>query len=182
MNTSPRLPLSLIPLTALQNARTVLTPEQWRAAARQTYARSGHRCEACATPYPSGSSLGSGGWEAHETWLFEEGGVQKLVALRNLCQRCHKTTHLSFTRSRSGSDAVAAAALAHLARVNGWTSPAVAAEYARLELAICQARSRQTWKLDLSLLREFGIEPARARTSSPLPSGRSWWQRFLGTA
>lgn len=176
---APRLPLTLIPSSATQNARTQLSAEQWTEVRRQVYRRAGHRCEACQTPYPSGSPTGPGGWEAHEAWLFE-GGVQKLVALRNLCQRCHAVCH-SGRSFRLGGSRLAEPIVQHLMRVNGWDREA-AVSYILAEFALVRARSRQLWRLDLSLLREFGIEPTPARTSSPLPSGRSWWQRFLGMA
>lgn len=200
--TTLRLPITLIPVTALANARTVLTPEQWDQVRSLCYSRAGHKCEACGTSYPSGASTGAGGWEAHEMWDFRDAErIQRLDRILCLCQRCHAVTHFSFTRTRSGSDAVATAALEHLARVNGWTVRG-AALYVRRELAICKARSQRIWRLDLSLLREYGIEPATlvSRTLapcypiymglrtmgsehfSPQTTGRTWWQRLLGTA
>lgn len=178
--TAPRLPLTLIPSSATQNARTRLSAEQWSEVRHLCYSRAGHRCEACGTPYPSGSATGTGGWEAHEAWLFE-GGVQKLVALRNLCQRCHAVCH-SGRSFRLGGSQLAEPIVQQLMTVNGWESREATVAYIQNEFAVARARSRQLWRLDLSLLREFGIEPTRARTSSPLPSGRSWWQRFLGMA
>lgn len=200
--TTFRLPITLIPVTALANARTVLTPDQWDQVRSLCYSRAGHKCEACGTSYPSGAPTGTGGWEAHEMWEFREAErIQRLDRILCLCQRCHAVTHYSHTRSRSGSDAVAAAALTHLAATNGWTV-AEAALYVRRELAICKSRSQRTWRLELSLLREYGIEsPARATITvglgytrdmgshtsgleefSPRSTGRTWWQRFLGMA
>jgi hypothetical protein len=80
-----------------------------------------------------------------------------------------------------GGSQVAEPIVQQLMTVNGWEREATIA-YIQNEFAVVRAHSRQLWRLDLSLLREFGIEPTPARTSSPLPSGRSWWQRFLGTA
>lgn len=189
----PLLAISLIPITALANARTALTSQQWRAVARRTYSKAGHRCEICAA---------GGEMNCHELWRFLDGeGVQRLEALLCLDRRCHHAVHLGYTRRRSGSDSVAAAALAHLAAMNHWSVPEAAA-YARRELLICQARSQRTWRLDLSLLREYGIElPDRdaitlgirdtrdmaSQTTgpeqfSPPPGDRTWWRRLLGTA
>ena len=202
MTGRPRLPISLIPITALENARTVLTPEQWDQVRSLCYSRAGHKCEACGTSYPSGASTGAGGWEAHEMWEFVDvERIQRLDRVLCLCQRCHAVTHFSFTRTCSGSDAVAAAALTHLAAMNGWTV-AEAALYVRRELAICKSRSQRTWRLDLSILHGYGIEPATLDSStvapcypiamglrtmspeqfSPPSPGRTWWQRFLGMA
>lgn len=193
MTERPRLQIALIPVTALANARTVLTPQQWRAVARRTYVQAKHRCEVC----------GAGGeMNCHEAWKFLDGeGVQRLEALLCLDRRCHHAVHLGNTRRRSGSDAVASAALAHLAAMNHWSVPEAAA-HARRELLICRARSQRSWRLDLSLLREYGIElPGKEAITlgiryardmgshvagleefSPRPTGRTWWQRLLGSA
>ncbi len=199
---TPRLPLTLIPVTALANARTVLTPDQWDQVRSLCYSRAGHKCEACGTCHPSGSPTGAGGWEAHEMWDFRDAErIQRLDRILCLCQRCHAVTHFSFTRTRSGSDAVATAALEHLAGVNDWTLR-YAALYVRRGVAICKSRSQRTWRLDLSVLREYGIElvgqdnrtlgrgytrdmgsqTAGPEQFSPQSTGRTWWRRFLGTA
>lgn len=193
MTERPRLPLSLIPVTAVENARTVLAPQHWQAVAKQVYTAAQHHCQVCG---------GRGEMNCHEVWLFQDGeGVQRLEALLCLDRRCHHAVHLGNTRTRSGSDAVAAAALAHLAAMNRWSVPEAAA-YARRELIICRARSRRTWRLDLSVLRDYGIElvgqdditlgieytrdmgsqTAGPEQFSPQSTGRTWWQRLLGTA
>lgn len=149
MTSTLRLPLTLIPSSmSAVNVRTAL-PERWDEIRHQVYRP--HVCEAC------GGDNHDRPWEAHEYWGYE-GGRQVLTHIACLCDACHATTHLSRTRTVSGSDGVARDALARLARINGWSLPH-AAEYARRELALCKERSRRQWRLDLSLLtREFGIK------------------------
>ncbi len=169
MTDTLRLPLTLIPHSMWEvNVRTAL-PESWDEI-RHTVYRAG-RCEAC------GDGNGGRAWQAHEYWGFD-GNRQVLTHIANLCDVCHSATHLGRTRRFSGSDQAAKEALQHLAAVNGW-SLQQAAEYARRELALTAQRSKQPFRLDLSLLqREYGV-PVPPELGGPR---RGQLRRLLGAA
>ncbi len=168
---APRWPLGLIPTSAWGSAgRTGIPPEAWGVVRRACYARAHHRCEACGA---------NGRLEAHEWYQWDDArGIQRLGRIAAACPTHHAAVHLGRTRSLSGSDRAAREALAELAQANGWSVPQ-AALYARHELALCAARSKRRWTLDLSALAEFGI------AIPPVPGGRhggqrGWLARLLG--
>jgi hypothetical protein len=67
-----------------------------------------------------------------------------------LCDFCHEVTHMGLTRTNGRHGA----ALAHLARVNGW-SRRTAADYARQCFDEWDRRSRRRWRQDLALLDDW---------------------------
>ena len=96
--------------------------------------------------------------ECHEVWDYDDTGrIQRLVRLIALCPPCHEVKHLGLAakRGRHGP------AIAHLARVNGW-SVADAEAYAEAVFEQWAARSRHEWTLDCTVLEAQGIrfEPA----------------------
>ena len=173
MDSPPRLPLTLISHAMWSvNVRTAL-PDRWDEIRHEAYRRAGHRCEAC------GGTSGGRPLQAHEYFSYA-GDRQVLLHIACLCDVCHSATHLSRTRSFSGSNRVAKEALEKLAEVNGWTIRQ-AAEYAQRELALCEERGSVTYRLDLSVLqRDFGIDvPSEYRADG---GSRGLLGRLLGAA
>ena len=78
--------------------------------------------------------------------------------MRSLCPACHQVKHLGLAAKRGRQ----AAALAHLARVNGWTA-ADGETYVEVVFEQWAARSRHHWTLDCSVLEAQGVrfEPTR---------------------
>jgi hypothetical protein len=87
----------------------------------------------------------------------DEQHIQKLVRLVALCPRCHEVKHIGLAGVRGRQ----AGAVAHLARVNGW-SVADAELYVEACFELWHRRSRHQWKLDLSFLEQFGIDVVAA--------------------
>ena len=175
---APRLPLSMIPSSAKANVRTVLSAEAWQAVAKEAKARAGHRCEACGSmDLPL---------ESHEFFSFSAGGVQRLERIAALCAAepasgrvgCHNVTHAGRTL-RIGGGGLAEPIVERLMEVNGWGA-AETIRYIQNEFALVRARGRQVWRLDVELLREFGLEPRELFPTRPL--GTSWWRRLVGAA
>ncbi len=175
--TAPRLTLSMIPSSAKANVRTVLSAQAWQAVAKEAKARAGHRCEACGTKdLPL---------ESHEFFSFSA-GVQRLERIAALCAAepasgrvgCHNVTHAGRSL-RLGGSRLAEPIVRHLMEVNGWEA-AETIRYIEAEFALVRARSRHVWRLDVGLLREFGIEPRELFPTRPL--GTSWWRRLVGAA
>ena len=158
--------------------RTVLSAEAWQAVAKEAKARAGHRCEACGTKdLPL---------ESHEFFSFAA-GVQRLDRIAALCAAdpasgllgCHNVTHAGRTL-RLGGGRLAEPIVQRLMEVNGWESREATIQYIENEFALVRARGRQTWRLELGLLNEFGIEPRDIFPTRPL--GTSWWRRLVGAA
>ena len=152
-----------------RNVRAAVDPADWDRLRHMVYRRARFRCEACGV-------LGSrerGIWmEAHERFAYDiTTGVQRLVRLVCLCQRCHTATHFGLAQVRgAGTEAVA-----HLISVTGM-SPAEA------EAHVCEAfdrwerRSAIPWRVDLSMIAAAGIhlrvpqlQAGAAPASAPAP-------------
>ena len=155
-----RLTVELVPSTCWwSNVRSHLTPPEWERLRRATAAAAGNRCEIC------GGRGRRHPVECHEVWDYDDTRrVQRLVRLIALCPSCHEVKHLGLTAKRGRQ----AAALVHLANVNGWTT-ADAEAYAEVVFEQWAARSRHDWTLDCTILEAQGIhfEPTRIRRSPP---------------
>ena len=112
------------------------------------YARTDYRCEVCGgkgTAHPV---------ECHEVWEYDDRQhIQRLAGLVALCPACHEAKHMGYASSvgRAGQ------ARAHLARINGWSMDDVES-YLEIQFEQWSRRSQYEWSLDLSWLRQFGIE------------------------
>ncbi|MCA1592060.1 MAG: HNH endonuclease [Acidobacteria bacterium] len=145
---SELLTIELIPQTSwYKNVRSQVSNEEWERLKKLTASRAGHRCEIC------GGRGSKWPVECHEIFSYDdEAHVQRLVKLVALCPACHEVKHIGLAGVRGRR----AAAIAHLARVNGWSN-ADAELYAEGCFEQWHRRSRHAWKLDLSYLEQFGI-------------------------
>ncbi|HEV3470862.1 MAG TPA: HNH endonuclease [Pyrinomonadaceae bacterium] len=148
------LTVELVPRSAwFKNVRSHVSREEWERLKRITFGRAGYACEVCG---------GRGArWpvECHEVFAYDdERRVQKLLRLVALCPRCHEVKHIGLAGVRGRRRE----AVAHLARVNGWSE-----EDAETYLEVCfetwHRRSCHEWRLDLSLLEQFGIRVEERR-------------------
>lgn len=147
------LTIELVPRTSwFGNVRSHVPAEEWARLKKITSQKAGHRCEICGGRGPR--------WpvECHEVFSYDDARrVQKLERLVALCPACHEAKHIGLAgvRGRGG------AALAHLARVNGWSRGD-----AELYLEACfeqwHRRSSHEWTLDLSYLERLGIAVEKA--------------------
>ncbi len=140
------LTVELVPSTAWRkNLRSMLSSSQWDSIRRAAYVRAGRRCTACGRP---------GRLEAHEVWEYDDDAhIQRLVDVVALCHDCHMVKHLGYASTQGK----ASRAIAHLARVNGW-SLEDAKLYLEAQFELWARRSRHQWQLDLSWLEGQGIE------------------------
>lgn len=161
-----RKPLSveLVPRTCwFTNVRSHVSAEEWGRLKRITYRRAGYRCEVCGGRGPD--------WpvECHEIFEYDdERLVQRLAGLVALCPACHEVKHIGLATARGR----ASAATDQLAAVNDWTV-ASAEEYVEECFAVWERRSSHEWRLDLSLLHDYGVSvPARVEIQPrPAASG-----------
>jgi hypothetical protein len=142
------LTIELVPRTSwFRNVRSHVSAAEWERLKKLTFKRAGYRCEVCGGRGPR--------WpvECHEVFAYDdERHVQRLERLVALCPDCHEAKHIGLAgvRGRGGT------AIAHLARVNGWSI-----SDAELYLEACfeqwHRRSCHEWRLDLSYLERLGV-------------------------
>jgi hypothetical protein len=148
------LTVELVPSTCwFSNLRSELSTDEWDRLRWPVFERAGRRCEIC------GGRGAQHPVECHEVWEYDERHVQRLAGLVALCPSCHEAKHMGYATSTGR----APQARAHLARINGWSM-----EDVELYLEMCfeqwSRRSQHEWTLDLSWLRQFGIDIAPQRS------------------
>jgi hypothetical protein len=80
---------------------------------------------------------------------------------------CHKVKHIGLASVNGEFDEVRA----HLMKVNQWPQQSTADDYIAKAFELFEERSRYEWTLDISYLKQFGIDPAAV---SPLGNIRDW--------
>lgn len=146
--------VDMVPECWFTNVRSCVTQQGWERPRRMITRRAGHRCEICGAAEDRTQQR----WlEAHERWAYDEHtGTQTLRRLICVCSPCHLSTHFGYANvtGRTGP------ALAHLREVTVMTQGEA---WAHVEAAgdLWTARSRRTWTLDLSILTDAGVTPAR---------------------
>lgn len=151
-----RLSIELVPATAWwSNVRSNVSRTDWEKCKRYAKAKTDGVCIIC------GSAGQQQGYrhavDAHEIWEYDdERRIQTLVDIVPLCPRCHACKHLG--RTRAVSDRYQwERIIGHFQWVNDWPDERVE-RYIDLIFKIHKARSRLSWRLDISWLeRELGI-------------------------
>jgi len=148
----PRLTIELVPASCwFSNVRSSVPLSVWEVLKKQTSKLTRHRCEICA---------GRGRrWpvECHEVWLYDDRThTQTLVRLIALCPMCHKVKHIGLASVNGEFEEVRT----HLMKVNQWPQQSTAEAYIARAFEIFEERSRHEWTLDISYLKQFGIDPA----------------------
>lgn len=146
------LTIELVPHSAwYKNVRSNVSKEEWDRVRKIVFERAGSVCEICG---------GRGArWpvECHEVFEYDDARkFQKLARLLALCPECHEVKHIGLAGVRGRYQA----ALAHLARVNGWSLDD-ARHYVEVCFEVWQRRSQHQWTLDLSYLEKFGVAEAK---------------------
>lgn len=144
----PKLTIELVPSTAwFGSLKKTLTKEEWNKVRYIVYEKAGKKCEICGGIGPK--------WpvECHEVWQYDESAkVQKFIRGIALCPYCHEVKHIGRARMMDRGEE----ALAHLAKVNGWTTKE-AEKYTDKQFDVWRERSRHEWTLDLSELKKYGV-------------------------
>lgn len=146
------LTVELVPRTSwYKNVRSHVSPEQWERLKKIVFRRAAHACEIC------GGRGAKWPVECHEVFAYDdERYVQKLVRLVALCPACHEVKHIGLAGVRGRRRE----ALAHLARVNGW-SVADAELYVEACMEMWHRRSCHEWQLELSYLKQYGVDESQ---------------------
>jgi hypothetical protein len=143
-----RLSIELVPRSCwLSTLRSALSTEQWDHLRRRVYYHAGRRCEVC------GGKGRQWPVEAHETWAYDkESGIQRLEAVRALCPRCHQVKHFGHA-TLTGKEEEAEE---HLRDINNWDA-VTSKNYIKHCFAVWRGLSECSWKVDLSLLEQYGF-------------------------
>lgn len=144
-----KLSIELVPSTAwYSNVRDILSQEQWDIVRKQVYDTSWHLCEICGGVGPKHPV------EAHEIWKYDdETKVQSLVKILSLCPDCHQVKHIGLAQIKGKFEI----ALKHFIKVNK-IKRNDAIKYVELQFNIWKERSEHKWKLDISKLKDYGID------------------------
>jgi len=143
------LTIELVPQTCwFTNVRSEVSKADWEVLKQTTFRKAGYQCEVC-------GGRGSN-WpvECHEIWDYDDiERLQTLMGLTALCPSCHEVKHRGLANVKGRGDI----ADRHLAQVNGWTMQQTQ-QYVEDQFQVWLKRSQYEWKLDISWLRQFGIE------------------------
>lgn len=148
---APYIRINLIPQTSWgRNLRGLMDQADWKSFARNNvYSATGSLCLVCGGRGPE--------WpvEADEVWHFDDAnGTQRLNAVVPLCPDCHEVRSAGLART-NGRGEQAARHFAWVDRID------VSEARRRIDRALeeWQRRSRRTWRIDLSMMKErYGID------------------------
>lgn len=147
--TKLKLTIELVPSTSwMNNVRAVLSKKQWDYLRSQVASKAYNICEICGSVGPKHPV------ECHEIWSYDNKNlVQKLEGMIALCPDCHMVKHMGFAIIKGKE----IQALRHLMSVNKITKKEAKA-YIQEAFRIWEERSQKEWTLDLSYLKEYGID------------------------
>jgi len=143
------LDIELVPQSSwLNNVRSALTTKRWDIIRKQVYDQAWNVCRICGGTGPKHPV------ECHEIWQYDDKNmIQKLAGMIALCPDCHRVKHFGLAQIQHRGER----ALKHFMKVNK-LSKQKALAHITAAFAAWEKRSAQTWKLDLSILSEYGID------------------------
>ena len=152
--TKLRLSIELVPSTSwFNNVRAILSKKQWDYIRFQVASKAYNLCEICGGVGPKHPV------ECHEIWSFDNKKlIQKLDGMIALCPDCHMVKHIGLAEVRG----LKIRALHHLMSVNKMTIKKAEA-YVEESFKVWAERSKKSWTLDISHLKEYGIDIDKLR-------------------
>ena len=143
-----KLELDLVPASSwFSNVRAFVSQKQWDSIRHKVYVKANKVCEICGGVGPKHPV------ECHEIFEYDkENLVQKLTGMIALCPDCHATKHFGLAELQGKRAKV----LKHLMKVNKITK-VEAEKYISEQFIIWAKRSKRKWALDISLLKDYGI-------------------------
>lgn len=130
--------------TFYRNVRAVLTKKQWSVISKQVRSEAYDICQICHDHAD----------DTHEIWFYDDHTVtRKLVGLRALCKSCHGVKHFGFSRIQGRGEQ----ALQHFMKINELTRQEAEIAITK-SFEVWQKRSQKQWKLDISILKDYGID------------------------
>lgn len=143
------LTIELIPQSSFfSNVRSHVSQKEWDLIRKQVYTNAKNVCEICGGVGPKHPI------EAHEIWHYDDKTlVQKLVGMIGLCPNCHSVKHIGLAQIQGRAEK----ALKHFMVVNK-VSKKEADKYLEDSFEEWDKRSKKKWKLDISILNQYGID------------------------
>lgn len=153
--TELKLTIELVPQSSwTDNVRAVLTTAQWNALRKTVCDAAYNVCQICGGVGPKHPV------ECHEIWDYNDKTfIQKLTGMLSLCPACHQVKHMGFARVQGKGER----AQKHLMKVNGLTKKATD-KYIEGVFLIWKERSKKQWTLDLSILKQYGVDVEKFKT------------------
>jgi hypothetical protein len=153
-----KLSLELVPSSCwFSNVRSAVSRTQWDRIRKRVYAEAYDTCQIC------GGIGEQHPVECHEIWHYDDKKlIQKLEGMIALCPSCHVVKHFGLAQIQGRGEK----ALKHLMKVNKMKRKD-ADQYITNAFTIWAERSSKLWKLDISILQNYGInveEIKKART------------------
>lgn len=144
-----KLEIELVPKSCwFSNVRSAVTKKQWNLMKSEIASKAWNLCEICGGVGPKHPV------ECHEVWNYDDNNlIQKLIKMIALCPDCHMVKHMGFAQITNKADY----ALNHFMKINK-INKVDAQKYIKQAFAIWEKRSLKKWKLDITLLKDFGID------------------------
>lgn len=144
-----KLSIELVPKTCwFSNVRSAVTKQQWDYIRSLVSDKAWNICEICGGVGPKHPV------ECHEIWHYDDKNqIQKLTGMIALCPDCHGVKHFGFSQIQGKGER----AIKHFMKVNKFSK--VKAEAFIFEaFKTWEQRSQKEWTLDISHLKEYGID------------------------
>lgn len=144
-----KLEIELVPKSCwFSNVRSAVTKNQWNLIKSEISSKAWNLCEICSGVGPKHPV------ECHEVWHYDDNSlIQKLIKMIALCPDCHMVKHIGFAQVINKADY----ALNHFMKINQ-LNKVDAKKYIKQVFDIWEKRSLKKWKLDITLLKDFGID------------------------
>lgn len=143
-----KLQIELVPSSSwCFNVRSSITRSQWDLIRKQVYIKANYICEIC------GGKGSRHPVECHEVWEYDEiNHIQKLSYFQALCPKCYEVKHIGLAILKGFKNRVEKT-FCTINNVNF-------IEYNQIIEAVLdqwKRRSNEKWTLDLTHLKEYGI-------------------------
>ena len=135
------------------HSHNIIKAEKWQEISKEVRLRTRGICECC------GRKFDTNELSAHEVWEFdEERGIQRLLCIIGICDKCHRTIHYQYHFSNNKLEPRDAfICKAHYMDLSGWDENGfeMALDIALKRYRILNQRE-EDWKLDISLILATG--------------------------
>jgi hypothetical protein len=150
-----KLTIDLIPSTCwFSNVRSEVTQAQWDIIRQKVYSEAYHVCQIC------GGVGKKHPVECHEIWEYDDKNlIQILSGMIALCPDCHMVKHIGLAKIQNKGDY----ALRHLMKINS-LSKRDAEKYVGDVFIQWAQRSTKQWKLNISVLKNYGVDINASKT------------------
>lgn len=152
-----RLLLDLVPSSSwMNNVRACVSARQWDLIKSEVASKAYNMCEICGGIGPKHPV------ECHEIWEYDDLNlIQKLVGMIALCPACHGVKHMGMSNVLGRGEA----AIKHFMKINK-ISRKEADKIISESFNKWAERSKKQWTLDISLLKDYGIDVKKIKKES----------------